>query len=208
MQSCTADIANHKIGSADRITGITVYFPLRKLVFFIIIQHFEISDWSDPARQRLLVDLQLTPRDLGVMCCSSEAHRFRFPFPFYHFLPVQSNLIASESSRIEATLQTCRLLQPLSLEASHPSISASVSSFYLTQDAKEPPAILTSFPFIGPLVGMLREKIKFPPSTKVCPCRLSWFRACLERALIRFWTETHTSSRSTLCACHFHACTL
>ena len=32
---------------------------------------------------------------------------------------------------------------------------------HLTQDAREPPPILTSVPFIGPLVGMLREKSNF-----------------------------------------------
>ncbi len=31
----------------------------------------------------------------------------------------------------------------------------------LTQDAKEPPAILTSVPFVQPLVGMIREKSRF-----------------------------------------------
>lgn len=32
---------------------------------------------------------------------------------------------------------------------------------YLTQDAREPPAILTGVPFFGPLVGMIREKSNF-----------------------------------------------
>lgn len=34
---------------------------------------------------------------------------------------------------------------------------------YLTQDAREPPAILTTVPFFGPLLGMFREKSKFHP---------------------------------------------
>lgn len=32
---------------------------------------------------------------------------------------------------------------------------------HLTQDAREPPAILTSVPFFGPLVGTFREKSNF-----------------------------------------------
>lgn len=32
---------------------------------------------------------------------------------------------------------------------------------YLTQDEEEPPAILTSVPFFGPLVGMIQEKSNF-----------------------------------------------
>ncbi|KAG8163072.1 hypothetical protein KVR01_007550 [Diaporthe batatas] len=32
---------------------------------------------------------------------------------------------------------------------------------YLTQDRREPPAILTGIPFIGPLVGMIRERSDF-----------------------------------------------
>ncbi|KAK3326670.1 cytochrome P450 [Apodospora peruviana] len=32
---------------------------------------------------------------------------------------------------------------------------------HLTQDAREPPAILTEIPFLGPLVGMIREKSRF-----------------------------------------------
>lgn len=32
---------------------------------------------------------------------------------------------------------------------------------YFTQDAREPPAILTSVPFFGPLLGMLTEKSDF-----------------------------------------------
>lgn len=32
---------------------------------------------------------------------------------------------------------------------------------HLTQDAREPPAILTGVPFFGPLVGMFREKSNF-----------------------------------------------
>ena len=31
----------------------------------------------------------------------------------------------------------------------------------LTQDAKEPPAILTALPFVSPLLGMVREKSRF-----------------------------------------------
>lgn len=31
----------------------------------------------------------------------------------------------------------------------------------LTQDAREPPAILTNIPFIQPLIGMIREKERF-----------------------------------------------
>lgn len=30
-----------------------------------------------------------------------------------------------------------------------------------TQDAREPPALATSLPFISPLIGMLRKKTKF-----------------------------------------------
>jgi len=30
-----------------------------------------------------------------------------------------------------------------------------------TQDAKEPPAILTGIPFVQPLIGMIREKSRF-----------------------------------------------
>lgn len=32
---------------------------------------------------------------------------------------------------------------------------------FFTQDAREPPAILTEIPFFGPLVGMVREKSGF-----------------------------------------------
>ena len=44
-----------------------------------------------------------------------------------------------------------------------------------TQDAKEPPAILTGIPFLSPLISMIREKSNFhthlrfvPPLTRVC----------------------------------------
>lgn len=46
---------------------------------------------------------------------------------------------------------------------------------YLTQDAREPPAILTSVPFFGPLVGMIREKSSFHLRLRCVSCRLSWF---------------------------------
>jgi hypothetical protein len=40
----------------------------------------------------------------------------------------------------------------------------------LTQDAREPPAILTGIPFIQPLVGMIREKERFYIRLRcVCP---------------------------------------
>lgn len=32
---------------------------------------------------------------------------------------------------------------------------------HLTQDAREPPAVLTSVPFLGPMVGAIREKSGF-----------------------------------------------
>lgn len=32
---------------------------------------------------------------------------------------------------------------------------------HLTQDAKEPPAIVTGIPFVSPLIGMAREKSGF-----------------------------------------------
>lgn len=32
---------------------------------------------------------------------------------------------------------------------------------HLTQDTREPPAIVTDIPFFGPLVGMAREKSRF-----------------------------------------------
>lgn len=48
-----------------------------------------------------------------------------------------------------------------------------------TQDAREPPAILTGAPFLGPLIGMISERGNFPYSIKVLisnsffPC--SWY---------------------------------
>lgn len=40
---------------------------------------------------------------------------------------------------------------------------------YLTQDAREPPAILTGVPFFGPLVGMIREKSDFHVRLRCVP---------------------------------------
>lgn len=51
---------------------------------------------------------------------------------------------------------------------------------YLTQDVREPPAILTSVPFFGPLVGMFREKSNFHLRLRSVSCRLSWFSSCAE----------------------------
>jgi hypothetical protein len=45
----------------------------------------------------------------------------------------------------------------------------------LTQHAKEPPAILTGIPFLGPLPGMLREKSNFYLRLRFAQCRrLFW----------------------------------
>jgi hypothetical protein len=41
---------------------------------------------------------------------------------------------------------------------------------YLTQDAREPPAILTALPFVGPLIGMIKENTNFQVRLRSVVC--------------------------------------
>lgn len=60
-----------------------------------------------------------------------------------HQLPAMVSIVALVTGGIASTYLFLRLL------------------LRLTQDTSEPPALLTSLPFIRPLIGMIREKTKF-----------------------------------------------
>jgi hypothetical protein len=72
-------------------------------------------------------------------------------------------------------------------------------ALYLTQDAKEPPAIVNGLPFFGPLIGMISEKSLFY-------LRLRFVGFCDSLTVetnIKMSTEIHITFLSTLFACLF-----
>lgn len=90
----------------------------------------------------------IVPLWLTITLDYSRAH-LQNPFPFLFFFPPstsQANMAPTVSILCGGILATYLFLRFL---------------LHVTQDAREPPTIVTGIPFLSPLIGMMREKSRF-----------------------------------------------